>query len=505
MPFAIRRLPLIALFLAALLGASTTSSAAQDGRQVWAFYMGFWNTAASWDRQTGVLDDHPQIGNYDARDPGTVATQIGQAKGAGVDAFVVAWRGSWDTTATEALDNVLDQSAANGFHAAAVLDQFDGSDTGRTIDSLRHLMDGTIHHPAYLRYRGKPVILFAFQRNLDWRSIRAQVDPGRQTLWLAEGLRGERLYGGAMDGMYAFNFAWADGQARLYERDRTATLASGGSLFVPTIHPGWDEDKVARRDGRGNPTGRRDRAGGDFLRRAWEGATSIDTDVVLVVSWNEYMENSHIEPSTRYGTQALDTLRPLVAAWKNGSSPAAAGSAGSDPGTVAGSGVGVVDEANRRQLIQFNPGATLQQRIFGDGFVPNSGEFDVEAGGRTWRGQRAEHLRSGQVRVYYAPVDDWSDVRSANRGAVEIAGDAVGGALLARGQDEQLIEFNPGASLQQRIFADGYVPNSPEFQLAHDGAEHIAQRAEHLATGAVRVYVAPVGDVGRVGFVAGGG
>ena len=46
--------------------------------------------------------------------------------------------------------------------------------------------------------------------------------------------------------------------------------------------------------------------------------------MILVVSWNEYLENSHIEPSQQYGTQALDTLRPLISSWKSGAVPPAA-------------------------------------------------------------------------------------------------------------------------------------------------------------------------------------
>jgi hypothetical protein len=62
------------------------------------------------------------------------------------------------------------------------------------------------------------------------------------------------------------------------------------------------------------------------------------------------------------------------------------------------------------QVIQFNPDAALQKRIFADGFVPNSGEFDITHQGVVYRGQRAERLDTGEVRVYYAAVGDWENV-----------------------------------------------------------------------------------------------
>jgi hypothetical protein len=65
----------------------------------------------------------------------------------------------------------------------------------------------------------------------------------------------------------------------------------------------------------------------------------------------------------------------------------------------------------RAQVIEFNPDASLQKRIFADGFVPNSPEFDITYQGLDYRAQRAENLATGMVRVYYCVQDEWADVR----------------------------------------------------------------------------------------------
>lgn len=72
-------------------------------------------------------------------------------------------------------------------------------------------------------------------------------------------------------------------------------------------------------------------------------------------------------------------------------------------------------EAARRQVIQFNPNAALQKRIFAEGFVPNSPEFEVEHGGVRYVAQRAEHLGSGEVRVYYVKIGQWDQVAYLRR------------------------------------------------------------------------------------------
>lgn len=316
------------LFLATLTLVSLLNVVhlhAQSERQVWALYMGFWAGSSSWDWQAGVLSDHPAIGSYDSRDPGVAGTQIDQAKGAGIDVFVVSWFGlPDDQTTTPALNNLLDRAGERGFQVGAAVDafapQFNNSpDT--LIASLNWLVNDRSNHPAYLRYQGKPVIFFMFQENLalsaaDWQNIRNTIDPDRRTLWIAEGVNGCCIYGGAMDGMYTFNLAWANGSSSQYAAQRERLQNAGGSLYIPTIHPGLDETLVAQRDNRPNPTSPRSRDEGRFLSTSFQGAIASGANVILVGTWNEFVENSHIEPSQNFGTQSLDTLRPLIAEWK---------------------------------------------------------------------------------------------------------------------------------------------------------------------------------------------
>jgi len=74
----------------------------------------------------------------------------------------------------------------------------------------------------------------------------------------------------------------------------------------------------------------------------------------------------------------------------------------------------------------------------------------------------------------------------------------LGEKLLNEAAKAQVIQFNPRAALQKRIFAEGFVPNSPEFEIEHEGVTYVAQRAEHMGTGEVRVYHVATGDWGNV-------
>ena len=333
-----RRITILTIGLLFLLSIGFVS--AQGERHVWAFYLGFWAGSGSWDAQAGVLSDYSALGAYDSRDPGIAGTHIDQAMSAGINGFVVSWFGVGDgVTTTPALNNLLDRAAQRGFGVAAAVDVF-ASEFNRTyeamVGSLNFLVNDRVHHPGYLRYQGRPVIFFAFQNragfdSATWLSIRNEVDPNHNTIWIAEGLSGCCLYGGAMDGMYAFNMAWSGGSAAHLVQQQAIVQGSGG-LYIPTIHPGWDENLIAAREGRPNPSAPQDRADGQFLSNAWHNAVSINPDIILIVSWNEFIENSHIEPSQVYGSQSLDTLRPLVGAWRSGQvAPPPAGSAAPPP------------------------------------------------------------------------------------------------------------------------------------------------------------------------------
>jgi hypothetical protein len=73
--------------------------------------------------------------------------------------------------------------------------------------------------------------------------------------------------------------------------------------------------------------------------------------------------------------------------------------------------------------------------------------------------------------------------------------------LLAEAEKRIALAFNPEAALQKAAFKDGFVPNGEEFALDFAGSTFIAQRAERLSDGAVRVYHCRSGEWGTVWHV----
>jgi hypothetical protein len=284
-------------------------------RQVYAYYFG-WHTPESW--KDGRLMDHPKP-LYNSQDDSTLDRHIKQAKDTGIDAFIMSWFGPKNNNLTHVVFNMLlDRAKLNGFAVGAALDMVDGgfnATPAEVIESLQYLLNDRANHPGYLRFNNKPVVYFWNQGrfSLDqWTQIRAQVDPNRNSIWVMEGTDTTLLK--VFDGLYLFNVAWSSNFLSTASTWGSKMRAAGGWFYTPTAMPGWDESRL---EGRTNPTTPKARANGAFLTNSWRGAVDSGSGIIMIVSWNEFLENSYIEPSETYGTQAIDTLKSLIFAWRN--------------------------------------------------------------------------------------------------------------------------------------------------------------------------------------------
>lgn len=304
---------LAALFIVLVISAAATrASGAARAPWVLAFYYA-WFDENSWKPEQ--VADLPTV-KYASRDAQTVARQIGQAKGAGIDAFIVSWLGTGNPTENN-FKTILNQAGAAGFRAAVDFEVTAPLYRSRddVVKSLKYLLSSHVQHPAYLRMDGKPVIFFWREQKYTvetWRSIRSTVDPNHQSIWIAEGV--DASYLSVFDGHHLYSVGWAKDVAAQLRTWGTRTRAAGtDKIWIATVMPGNDDTRTKRKGAYV-----RERLGGEFYRETWRGALASKPDWIIISTWNEWVEGTMIEPSVTYGNLYLDITREFATRFKAG-------------------------------------------------------------------------------------------------------------------------------------------------------------------------------------------
>ncbi len=285
-------------------------------RLVLAFFYPWWDRAG-WSNPA-LFTDAP-LRPYESSDPVDLARVMSEAKAAGLDALVVSWAGK---DFNEQIDHrrmvtCLAAAGSAGTKVAALFEATvanpqheDGfADPETVFRWLTDIVDLYAPNPTYLRVGGRPVVMvYAAQRMSEagWKEALSRLRAsGRDVLLVGEGINATRL--GALDGLfyYASNEYQGD---EILDFDRTQSLSvrtyhllpndtGKRRIWVATVSPGYDDRQL--KDGRVPRTS--DRDNGRYYDRQWQSAIDMRADWVVVTSWNEWMENTQIEPGVRYG------------------------------------------------------------------------------------------------------------------------------------------------------------------------------------------------------------
>ncbi len=297
-------------------------------RLVVAFYY-TWYGLDQW--KPGRVPDIPAV-PYSSKDRNAIIRHVEQAQRAGIDAFAVAWYGPRvrDNQTETNLRAMLDVAGQRGFRATVDFETRSPFFSGQAdvVHALRYLIDNHARHSAFLQYRGKPLIFFWAVRDVftaqgqspidAWASVRQQVDPGHNTLWIADGADIEFLR--VFDGFHLYNITWnppANVNATLSKwgsdvRNYNATHGAN-KLWVATVMAGYNDLFIEGRSGRFS----HDRRNGAYYRETWQAAIKSVPDLVVITSFNEWLEGTQIEPSVTYGDLYLQLTSELSAAFRS--------------------------------------------------------------------------------------------------------------------------------------------------------------------------------------------
>jgi hypothetical protein len=314
--FALRFVPLL-LFTLAVFALPATPGAAQTARPVMAFYYPWYETS-DWTYER--MSDLPAP-RYSGGDEETLKRHIAQADDAGIDALICTWYGPDEERLNQRCRRIMQlaQEMGRDLKFAIIPDQSAWAPL-KSVDGLANalavLQRDFFSQPNYQTFQGKPVVFWFNPPSLGglatWQELRNRADPNRQQYWF--GGTDDFSFLNVYDALYYFDITWertpGAAMASYARRLEQFNSANGANRpFVATVMPGYNDLKV--RNGHA-----REREDGNYYRGTWQTAIDRNAAAVVLTSFNEFFEGSHIEPSERYGDLYLRLTGELSAKFR---------------------------------------------------------------------------------------------------------------------------------------------------------------------------------------------
>jgi hypothetical protein len=306
---------LIALALAGTLVATlpapgARASAASDPAPVLAYYY-IWFTPSSWRH---AKRDYPALGRYSSDEQTVMRQHIRWAKRAGIDGFLVSWKST--PVLNERLRKLIAVAAQEHFKLGIVYEGLDFE--RRPLPAHRIAADLAFLQRRYssspvLRILGKTTVVvtgtWKFSRS-DLRIITRHARPRLQVLASSPNVADYQRVADLFDGDAYY---WSSVNPQTFPgyeqklRAMSAAVHAHQGLWIAPAAVGFD----ARLIGGHTVVDRQD---GANLRRQFSAATASSPDAVGLISWNEFSENSYLEPSVKYGSRYLQVLARILGA-----------------------------------------------------------------------------------------------------------------------------------------------------------------------------------------------
>ena len=289
--------------------AAATASPRMDLASVPMFaYYYIWFDPSSWNR---AKSDLPILGPYSSDDEAVMRQHIQQAKSAGIEGFIVSWK------STAILDRrlaTLDRVAREEDFKLAII--YQGLDFYREplpATQIAEDLDFFISHYAsdpVFDFFGKPLVIWSGTWRFSESDIGAVAGPRRDRLLILaseQSVVGFERLAKLVDGDAYY---WSSVNPDTYP-DYPGKLAAMGAA----VHDAgglWISPAAASFDARllGHTTVV-DRQDGKMLERQLDASIRSFPDAIGLISWNEFSENSYVEPSRDYGDQSLQVLARL--------------------------------------------------------------------------------------------------------------------------------------------------------------------------------------------------
>jgi hypothetical protein len=269
-------------------------------------YYYIWFDRRSWGR---AKTDLPLEGPYDSGDVAVIRQQIRWAKAAGLDGFIVSWK---DTPILDQrLSKVIDVAESEHFGLGIIYQGLDFNrqpqPVSRVAADLAYFNSHFAARAPFHAYFPKPLAVWSGTWKYspdEVHSVTAGLRSKMKILASEKSVAGYERLAGSVDGdAYYWSSVNPDTNTRFVPKlqEMSAAVHAHAGMWIAPVAVGFD----ARAVGGTSVVGR---ASGSTLLKTLAGAKTSTPDVLGIISWNEFSENSHLEPSQRYGTCYIGIL-----------------------------------------------------------------------------------------------------------------------------------------------------------------------------------------------------
>lgn len=284
-----------------------------------------WNDSKDY----GIVTEMPSLGYYSSTSGDILEQHLRMAQEAGLDFFVFNLHvNNYGVSSNElqALSIMLDRAKYinSPIKIGVQLCLYDCLEAD-LHNICERLHEKVFSHPAYLHFNTSPLlsIFWTGQYDGDVAFIELLKKHTRPAFLLASSLR---MYPPQEENRLTFNLfdAWSlYSPLELCAPDKWRTIWTEAYMYSDsgsrgtrcfTVSPGYNDTALSSSVRRGNPYRKIQRREGETYRLMWETAYSLpaEPDIIIVSTFNEFHENTYIEPTVKDGQFYLSLTRELA-------------------------------------------------------------------------------------------------------------------------------------------------------------------------------------------------
>jgi hypothetical protein len=268
-----------------------------------------WFDPSSWSR---AKIDYPKLGRYSSDDVSVMRQQIEWAKQVGITGFIVSWK-STDVN-NRRLQALMTVATQEKFSLAMIYQGLDFSRKPQPVDRVaadfKYFEQHFAPNPVFYRMGGKVLTIWSGTWAFSAADVAKVTTPVRSDMLV---LNSEKSVAG-----YQRIAQWTDGDAYYWSSvnpdtntgyaskldDMSQAIHADQKYWIAPFAAGFDARLVggAQQVSRNN---------GQTMRAEYATALGSSPDALGLISWNEFSENTYIEPSQKYGDEFLRLLAQL--------------------------------------------------------------------------------------------------------------------------------------------------------------------------------------------------